>query len=150
MADKIDLNETRSYFERHHQEGKLIQELPLMKAALFGMRKQNVKRKTAKEVYELALQVAGVKDEDIQLEASIPIQQATVFAIIGGGRLGKFATRNPEGFYVDDSRHPLDKFNSNKADAYREVIKLEKMAKDRKLKPSSLPSMPTFHHMGVF
>lgn len=148
MADRIDLAEIRSQFETRHEEGKLIHELPFMKAVMKGLRKPNATQRTAKSVYELALQVTGIKDEDIQLEESIPIQQAIVYAIIGGGFVGGSATRNPQGFYLDD-RRPNSCLNGKKSEVYREVIKLTKLAEAQNLNPNSLPHMPNFHNMGV-
>lgn len=144
-----DAEQHRPHFQKQHAEGKLVHQVPFMKAALFGMRKQNEKRKLAKAVFDLALEIVGVKDADVQLEDSIPFQQAIVYAIVGGGAVGKVAAHKPADFIFDNNKQTMSALNSSKADAYREVIKLTKMGKAQDLNTSKMPTMPVFHHMGV-
>lgn len=77
---------------------------------------------------------------------AIPLMQAAVFTMAGGGLLGRFAATNPAEFYLDTrvSRRPYSATKILTACA-----NLAQIAKLNGLDPRRLPD-PSFHNLGVF
>lgn len=143
---KVDFDVIRTNLIERHQEGRLLTELPLMKSALLGFTKDTSRKATAEKVYAIALEISGIENKDVQVEDSIPMLQACITMMLGGGILANFGCRQPKDFYID-TRVPSSALNARKSDIYRAVLRLQEMAKAQEIE--KLPAAPNFHNMGV-
>lgn len=78
---------------------------------------------------------------------SIPSMQVTVYVMCGGGFLGRFAAEQPMDFYIDDRVGGLP---YSKEKIYQAVETLKTIVIANSMDPHRLPSMPSFHNMGIF
>lgn len=77
---------------------------------------------------------------------SIPLMQAVVFTMCGGGFIGRFAMTQPEKFYIDPR---TSKFPYKKAEIEQAVECLAAIARANGLDANNLPEI-NFHNMGIF
>ena len=78
---------------------------------------------------------------------SIPAMQTAVYVMCGGGFLGRFAAEQPMDFYIDDRVGCLP---YSREEIYQAVEILKTIAVANVMDPHRLPSMPSFHNMGIF
>jgi len=79
-------------------------------------------------------------------KSELPLMQACVYTMCGGGMLGRFAAENPADFYIDDR---VGKLPYPKKEIYQAVAVLKTLAEVWGYDAHHLPDF-TFHNMGVF
>lgn len=76
--------------------------------------------------------------------ASIPVMQAAVYVMCGGGFLRQLAAEKPMDFYIDERCRRLP-YSRNKIYQAVETLKTIAVANDIDLR-----RLPKFHNMGIF
>lgn len=107
--------------------------------------KRRRERQQVQKVYELALELSGLTDEQVEAQLSpksIEQQQVRVYCMCGGGFLGNFAATQPQDFYIDDRVSGLS-YSRNQI--REEVERLKDL-----IHGNEVPPLPRFHNCGVF
>jgi hypothetical protein len=78
---------------------------------------------------------------------TIPAMQTAIYAMCGGGFLGRFAAEQPGNFYIDTR---VGKLPYSKKEIHQAVETLKTIAESNGLDPKHLPEIPRFHNMGIF
>jgi len=78
---------------------------------------------------------------------TIPSMQVAVYVMCGGGFLGRFAAEQPMDFYIDDR---VGRLPYSRDEIYQAVETLKTIAIANGMDLHRLPSLPSFHNMGIF
>ena len=73
--------------------------------------------------------------------------QIAVYAMVGGGLLGRSAAEQPADFYIDGR---VGKLPYTRRHIIGAVERLALIAQANGLNPHDMPSMPRLHNLGVF
>ncbi len=136
---KLNLQVVKESFAHRNPEQELVYLRIAWAITLLKKEKNQIEA-----VYKIALELAQKTDNDVvnQLsEQDVKQQQVKVFCMCGGGFLGRFAAEQPNNFYIDDR---VGRLQYAKTSIYKEVLKLNRMAKE------GIGRMPDFHYCGVF
>lgn len=95
----------------------------------------------------MKLDMESVKESVKYYGYNVANQQILVFAMCGGGMLGRFATEQPADFYIDDR---VGKLPYPKREIIQAVRVLVAIAEVEGLDPHKLPTMPRIHNSGIF
>lgn len=93
------------------------------------------------------LDMEKVKDSALHWSKdTIPSMQLAVHVMCGGGLLGRFAAEQPADFYIDSR---VARLPYSKAAITQAVRCLVAFAETYGLDPHNLPTLPSFHNMGI-
>lgn len=104
-------------------------------------------RRNIEQVIDLFCEVADKKREDVKPPSELVERQIRIYCMIGGGFLGRAGAEQPQGFYIDDR---CGRLPYSRKEIYKAVGELNTFASAQGLDTNRLPSMPSFHHCGVF
>lgn len=144
-----NLNETLTW---RHKSGELAKQTAVIQVIYDLMENKYVKytdtqRNNIRLVLDKSNELIG---ENKAVLTPLEQQQAKVWSMFGPGFniLPSFATNQPADFYIDS--RVGGQMAAPKREIFKEVKKLKDMATETGFDPHGLPSLPSFHHCGIW